>query len=242
MRISNKQDGGGFTIDDQEMLMALAPVASIAIQNALAYQQRLTAEVVLKESYERLRALAANLESVREEERTQISRELHDQLGQALTAMKFDLAMLTDRLGKKDTALAQKAKTITAQMDTMIKTVRRISTELRPGMLDDLGLAASIEWQARDFEKRTGIVCAVSVSTDDYPIPRPQSLALFRIFQESLTNVARHASAQYVEVKLTTTPQLLSLEVHDDGRGIKKMKLLVVTRWVYSECGNVQNA
>jgi PAS domain S-box-containing protein len=223
--ISNKQEGESFTISDQEMLMALAPVASIAIQNALAYQQRLAAELVLKESYERLRALAANLESVREEERTQISRELHDQLGQALTAMKFDLAMLTDRLGKKDADLAQKAKTITAQMDTMIKTVRRISTELRPGMLDDLGLAASIEWQARDFEKRTGIVCAVSVATDDQTIPRAQSLALFRIFQESLTNVARHASAQYIEVKFSTTPHLLSLEVHDDGRGIKAQEI-----------------
>ena len=223
--ISNKQEGEGFTIDDQEMLMALAPVASIAIQNALAYQQRLAAEVVLKKSYERLRALAANLESVREEERTQIARELHDQLGQALTAMKFDLAILTDRLGQKDATLAKKTKILTAQMDTMIKTVRRIATELRPGMLDDLGLAASIEWQARDFEKRTGIVCVVTVPTDDLALPRPQSLAIFRIFQESLTNIARHACAQYIEVKLTTTPQLLSLEVHDDGRGIKKNEI-----------------
>ena len=188
--IRNKQDGEGFTISDQEMLMALAPAASIAIQNALAYQQRLSAEAELQESYERLRALAANLELVREEERTQIARELHDQLGQALTAMKFDLAWLTDRLVSKDATLSQRAKAVTAQMDTMIKTVRRIATELRPGMLDDLGLAASIEWLARDFEKRTGIVCAVSVSAPDLPVARAPSLALFRIFQEALTNVA----------------------------------------------------
>ncbi len=162
--IRNKQDAEGFSINDQEMLMALAPAASIAIQNALAYEYRLSAEAELQESYEHLRALAANLELVREEERTQIARELHDQLGQALTAMKFDLAWLTDRLVEKDATLAQKAKAVTAQMDAMIKTVRRIATELRPGMLDDLGLAASIEWLARDFEKRTGIVCAVSVS------------------------------------------------------------------------------
>ena len=199
--IRNKKDGEGFTISDQEMLMALAPAASIAIQNALAYQQRLSAEAELQESYERLRALAANLELVREEERTQIARELHDQLGQALTAMKFDLAWLTDRLVEKDATLAQKAKAVTAQMDTMIKTVRRIATELRPGMLDDLGLAASIEWLARDFEKRTGIVCAVSVPSPDLPVPRAQSLALFRIFQEALTNVARHAGAQLIEVQ-----------------------------------------
>lgn len=219
--IRNKKDGEGFTISDQEMLMALAPAASIAIQNALAYQQRLSAEVELTESYERLRALAANLESVREEERTQIARELHDQLGQALTAMKFDLARLTDRLVGKDATLAQKAKAVTAQMDTMIKTVRRIATELRPGMLDDLGLAASIEWLARDFEKRTGIMCEVSVSSPDLPLPRAQSLALFRIFQEALTNVERHAGAQLIEVRLAATPEALTLQVHDDGRGIQ---------------------
>jgi signal transduction histidine kinase len=221
--IRNKQDGEGFTISDQEMLMALAPAASIAIQNALAYQQRWSAEVELTESYERLRALAANLESVREEERTQIARELHDQLGQALTAMKFDLAWLTARLVQKDATLARKAKAVTAQMDAMVKTVRRIATELRPGMLDDLGLAASIEWQARDFEKRTGIVCEVSVSSPDLPLTRAQSVALFRIFQEALTNVARHASAQHIEVTLrvAATPETLTLQVHDDGRGIQ---------------------
>ncbi len=223
--IRNKQDGKGFTIGDQDILMALAPVASIAIQNALAYQQRLSAETILSDLYEQLRALAANLEAVREEERTQIARELHDQLGQALTAMKFDLAWLTDRLVEKDAALAQKTRTITAQMDAMIKTVRRIATELRPGMLDDLGLAASIEWQARDFEKRTGIVCAVHITTDDLAMSRTQSVALFRIFQEALTNVARHAQAQLVEVNLSTTPSALTLQVHDDGRGIRTQEI-----------------
>ena len=178
-----------------------------------------------KESSRQLQALAANLELAREEERTQIARELHDQLGQALTAMKYDLAWLTDRLVQKDATLAQKAKTVTAQMDTMIKTVRRISTELRPGMLDDLGLAASIEWQARDFEKRTGIVCTVSVPAEDLPLERAQSIALFRIFQEALTNVARHANAQSIDVKLFAIPDALTLQVHDDGRGIQKQEI-----------------
>jgi PAS domain S-box-containing protein len=223
--IRNKHDAEGFTISDQDMLMALAPAASIAIQNALAYQQRLAAEADLQESYERLRALAANLELVREEERTQIARELHDQLGQALTAMKFDLAWLTDRLGKTDTTLAQKAKAVTTQMDTMIKTVRRIATELRPGMLDDLGLAASIEWQAHDFEKRTGIACEVSAPAELLPLTRAQSLALFRIFQEALTNVARHANAHQIEVQLAATLETATLQVHDDGRGIQAGKI-----------------
>jgi len=223
--IRNKLDGEGFTISDQEMLMALAPAASIAIQNALAYHERQVRVAELKESSMQLQALAANLELAREEERTQIARELHDQMGQALTAMKFDLAWLSERLGKKDTSMAQKAKTIKEQMDTMIKTVRRIATELRPGMLDDLGLAASIEWQARDFEKRTGIVCEVTFTGEDLPQARAQALALFRIFQEALTNVERHAKANHIEVKLAATPELLTLQIHDDGRGIQEQEI-----------------
>jgi signal transduction histidine kinase len=179
----------------------------------------------LDESSKQLQALAANLELAREEERTQIARELHDQLGQALTAMKFDLAWLSERLGKKDASLAQKVKTIKEQMDTMIKTVRRIATELRPGMLDDLGLAASIEWQARDFEKRTGIVCEVIVTGEDQPPARAQALALFRIFQEALTNVERHARANHIEVTMSATPDLLTLQIHDDGRGIQDQEI-----------------
>jgi PAS domain S-box-containing protein len=223
--IRNKQDGEGFSISDQDMLMALAPAASIAIQNALAYQQRLATVAELKESSMQLQALAASLELAREEERTQIARELHDQLGQALTAMKFDLAWLTERLIKKDADLAQKAKTITAQMDSMIKSVRRIATELRPGMLDDLGLGASIEWQARDFQKRTGIVCTVIMPAEELPPARTQSLALFRIFQEALTNIERHASAHHIDVKLSASPEMITLLVQDDGRGIQAQEI-----------------
>jgi PAS domain S-box-containing protein len=223
--IRNKQDGEGFTIRDQEMLMALAPAASIAIQNGLAYQQRLATVAELKESSRQLQALAANLELAREEERTRVARELHDQLGQALTAMKYDLAWLTDQLVDKDAKLARKAKSVTVQMDTMIKTVRRISTELRPGMLDDLGLAASIEWQARDFEKHSGIICTVSVPVEELYLERAQSLALFRILQESLTNVVRHANAQNIDVKLAATSKVVTLEIHDDGRGIKAQEI-----------------
>jgi len=219
--IRNKQNAEGFTIADQEMLMALAPAASIAIQNALAYQQRLGTVAELKESSSQLQALAANLELAREEERTRIALELHDQLGQALTAMKYDLAWLTERLVQKDATLGKKAKAVTLQMDTMIKTVRRISTELRPGMLDDLGLAATIEWQAGVFQKRTGVECIVSILTEDLPLARAQSVALFRIFQEALTNITRHANAKHVEVSLSSTLKGLTLQVHDDGRGIQ---------------------
>ncbi len=223
--IRNQKAAEGFTLADQDMLMALSPVASIAIQNALAYQQRLSAESELQQSYQQLRALADNLQTVREEERTRIARELHDQLGQALTALKLDLSMLIRRLVKKDAALGAEAKAFTTQIDTMIKIVRRIATELRPGMLDDLGLAASIEWQARDFQKRTGIQCAASVPEHDPPLSRAQSIALFRIFQETLTNITRHAEAQHVNVTLDAANDAAVLQVRDDGRGIQSDKI-----------------
>ena len=222
--IRDKRDGQGFTLIDQEMLMALSPAASIAIQNALAYEQRVQTETELSYSYERLRALAAKLEDVREEERTGIARELHDQLGQALTALKFDLARLTARLVEKDATLAQEAKAITTQMDTMVKMVRRIATDLRPGVLDNLGLAASIEWQAREFQKRMGIACTVDVTEQPLPLSN-ESTALFRIFQETLTNIVRHAEARHVEVSLTATNQDVILQVDDDGRGIERAEV-----------------
>ena len=220
--IRNKADGEGFTPSDQELLMALSPAASIAIQNALAYEQRLEVEAELKDSYEQVRALAAKLEAVREEERTGLARELHDQLGQALTALKLDLSRLTGRLVEKDVALARDATAITEQMDALVKTVRRIATELRPGVLDTLGLAASIEWQAHDFQKRTGIQCVVDLPEQDLAVAQTKSTALFRIFQETLTNVTRHAQAQRVDVKLEAARNWLILKVHDDGRGIQR--------------------
>jgi PAS domain S-box-containing protein len=223
--IRNKIDAEGFTIGDQEMLLTLAPVASIAIQNALAYQQRLATVAELKESSRQLEELAASLESAREEERLRIARELHDQLGQALTAMKFDLTSLTDQIGNIDIPLAHQAKDLLTQLNAMIKTVRRISTELRPGMLDDLGLVASIEWQSNDFEKRTGIECIVSLPEHEISLTHDQSLALFRILQESLTNVARYAGAKHIDITLTNLGEVLYFEIHDDGRGIREEEI-----------------
>ncbi len=219
--IRNKQGAEGFTINDQEMLLTLAPVASIAIQNALAYQQRMATVNELKESAAQLQELAASLESAREEERTQIARELHDELGQALTAVKFDLAWLGDELEKKDENLFQKIKDITARVNTLIQRVKRISTELRPGMLEDLGLVASIEWQAQDFEKHTGVRCKVNLPGEELVLTREQSLAIFRIFQEALTNVVRYAEAEQVDITLSKAGEVLVLEVKDNGKGIK---------------------
>jgi signal transduction histidine kinase len=223
--IRNKKGEEGFTINDQEMLLTMAPVASIAIQNALAYQQRLVTVNELRESSKQLQQLAVSLENAREEERLQVSRELHDELGQALTAVKFDLAWLSDQLEQKDETLAQKTKDIASQMNALIKSVRRIATELRPGMLDDLGLAASIEWQARDFEKRSGVTCALHLPDDELNLTQDQSLAIFRIFQEALTNINNYAGAEMVKVTLEKTGDRLTLEINDDGRGIKETEI-----------------
>jgi signal transduction histidine kinase len=219
--IRNKQGSDSFSINDQEMLLTLAPVASIAIQNALAYQQRLATVAELKESTKQYQELTASIESAREEERKIVARELHDQLGQALTAMKFDLVWLREQLENKDVALAQKTKDITAQLNTMIKNVRRIATELRPGMLEDLGLAASIEWQAHEFEKRSGIECKIRIPEEEISLTSDKSVTIFRIFQEALTNVVRYAEAKHVEVALNKLGELVTLEIYDDGRGIK---------------------
>ena len=223
--IRNKRDGPRLHLIDQEMLMALSPAASIAIQNALAYEQRVQTETELSYSYERLRALAAKLEEVREEERTGIARELHDQLGQALTALKFDLARLTDRLVEKDATLAQEAKAITTQMDTMVKTVRRIATDLRPGVLDNLGLAASIEWQAREFQKRMGIACTrrrnrTAIAAQQRPIHR--ALPHLPGDADQYRPPCRGAACG---CQLDGNERGLILQVDDDGRGIERAEV-----------------
>src|SRR5262249_55498677 len=154
-------------------------------------------------------ALTAYLESVREEERTRIARELHDELGQALTGLKMDLTWVRDRLGLNGptvpaAVLREKVTDMAQLADATIATGRRIATELRPGILDDLGLVAALEWLAQDFQRRTGIPCDFTADRDDLALGRKQTTALFRIAQESLTNVARHAQATAVQVRLRT--------------------------------------
>jgi signal transduction histidine kinase len=172
-----------------------------------------------------LRALSGHIESAREQERTGIAREIHDELGQALTALKMDLAWIGRRAGEpgelsRETLLA-KIAAMSAMTDDVIDQVRRISAELRPGVLDDLGLAAAIEWQAQEFERRTGATCVVHASLeDDVELDRSVSTALFRVFQEALTNVARHGEASSVEVHLDEADGVVRLEVGDDGKGI----------------------
>jgi signal transduction histidine kinase len=187
--------------------------------------ERRLAEEQLHESKENLRALAARLQSVVEEERTRIAREIHDELGQALTGLKMDLTWVTGRLPKDQKALAGKMKSIFQLIDSTIQSVRRIATGLRPEVLDEVGLAAAIGWQARDFQKRTGIRCKVALPADSLALDRERLTATFRIFQELLTNVARHANATKVDIALRLDKDALVLKVQDNGKGIAEREV-----------------
>src|SRR5712691_814931 len=181
--------------------------------------ERERAEEQFKASLDQLRALAARLQSVREEERTSIAREIHDELGQACTAIKMDLALIGRKTTKRQTHLRAKADSASRLIDDMIVTLRRIASELRPRTLDDLGLTAALESQAQEFEARTGIHCRVALPEEPLTLDDERSTAIFRIFQESLTNVARHAHATRVEARMEKEADQLIFQVHDNGKG-----------------------
>jgi PAS domain S-box-containing protein len=180
------------------------------------------AEEDLRESREGLRLLAGHLESIREDERSRISREIHDELGQVLTGLKFDLSRLVAKPPEDRAELIERVDTMLQLMDQTIRSVRRIATELRPGVLDDLGLEAAIEWQSREFQERTGIRCRFVSTLADAHLPDELATAVFRILQETLTNVARHSGASSVNVALKSIEGRLILTVRDDGKGISE--------------------
>ena len=173
-------------------------------------------------SHNQLRAFAAYLQKIREEERTAMAREIHDELGQRLTALKMDLAWLNKRTGGDDIeSVHEKIKTMSSQVDDTIQRVRKIATGLRPGILDDLGLIPSIEWQAKEFQERSGVRCTVTSDCETVDLDGESTTAVFRIFQEALTNVARHAQATAVAVHVRKDNSSLMLEVCDNGKGIE---------------------
>lgn len=181
--------------------------------------ERKRAEDDLRQSREQLRQLALELQSIREEERTRIAREVHDVLGQALTALRMDVAWIERHSKPPGAEIQSRYDTMKSTIDDTIHAVRRISSELRPGVLDDLGLAAAIEWQSGAFQRRTGIACNVSVDAFSHAANNDRATAIFRIFQEILTNVARHAEAETVNIELRSTDEQIELVVTDDGRG-----------------------
>jgi signal transduction histidine kinase len=192
------------------------------ICNAELAERSLT-EQRLRASEESLRALATHLQSVREEERIHIAREIHDELGQALTGLKFELnTFARDFESDGAAARGEKQQTLNVAIDRIINSVRRIASGLRPEVLDEIGLAAAFDWQAREFQRRTGIRCHVNIAAQFVDPDKDRSTALFRIFQELLTNVARHANATRVDVALSEGDTALALCVEDNGRGIKE--------------------
>lgn len=178
-------------------------------------------EQELQRSREKLRSLAAYQQSVREEERTAIAREIHDALGQELTALKIGLARLQSDAASRHGEIAL----LIDSVDKMLADVQRIATELRPALLDDLGLVAAIEWQTEQFSKRTGILCRLDLVQDDIVTNDEQNTALFRILQEALTNIARHAAASQVRISLRQHRDNLQLRVEDNGKGITEQQI-----------------
>ena len=198
--------------------------ANIQLESEIG--ERKKAEDELRQSRQQLRDLAAHLQSVREQERADIAREIHDELGQSLTALKLDTHWIGKTAGRQDAELAAKTRAMSSMIDATMQSVRRISAELRPKLLDDLGLSAAIEWQAREFEQHAGIACRIRSEPDDIVLDQARSTTLFRIFQETLTNVARHAHASRVEVVLSTNPAGgVEMVVSDNGKGITRSEL-----------------
>ncbi len=179
----------------------------------------------LKRSYEQFRNLSAHLQSVREEERINIAREIHDELGQALTALKIDTSMLGTKLYPDHKPLIEKTESMIKKIDETIQSVKRICTELRPAILDHFGLSAAIEWHTGEFEKLTGIKSDISFEPKEIIADQDISIAVFRILQEALTNVARHAEATAVKINLKLKDGNIILEVEDNGKGITEMQI-----------------
>jgi PAS domain S-box-containing protein len=198
-------------------------VGHFGVQRDVTARRR--AEEELRLSEEQLRELANRLQVVREEERRRIAIEIHDRLGQALTGIKLDLAWLERRLPTDDLAVRQRAQGTLGHIDAAIESVTRIGAELRPAVLDTLGLLAAIEWQADEFAARTGICCHLELPEKAPVVDDARSTALFRVVQEALTNVARHAEAHRVDIRLEHKDGELVMEIVDDEKGLGDRKV-----------------
>jgi PAS domain S-box-containing protein len=219
-----RKDGEYITVDDRVYFFPDSQGKDRMIGTVADITPHRRAQERLRESQGRLRNLATHIQDGQEKERERIAREIHDELGTALTALKFDLSDLTRRLPPGEEDLSEGTRAMARRIETIIERVREISTMLRPGVLDDLGLAAALEWGCQEFQKRTGIPCSLE-SPEELALDRERATALFRIFQETLTNVVRHACAGRVEVALKAPEGELVLEVADDGRGIPDEKV-----------------
>ena len=217
-------DGRPITIEGDYICLYDAEarfIGHFGIQRDITDRRQAENEVL--RSRQELRDLTARLQLVREEERTCLAREVHDELGQALTGLKIDLAWLKSRM--MDRTLGDRVQSIIVRIDGAMDTVRRIATDLRPSVLDDLGLVAAVEWQAQEFERSTGITTQLEVQATYPELDDVCATTAFRILQETLTNVARHAHATRVNIALRVSAEVLTLEVRDNGRGISEAEM-----------------
>jgi two-component system sensor histidine kinase UhpB len=201
--------------------LARLPAAIMqAIEKRRIKKEKLHAEEDLRRSNRELHELSLHLQNIREEERTQIARDIHDELGQFLTALKMDVQSLKKRIASNDEAIKHKFAEIQGLIEEAVQSVRRIAAHLRPGIIDDLGLVAALSWQGQEVEKRHGL--RINFVSDQAEIDAPAGTVtgLFRIYQEALTNVIRHAHANVVNTRLKTADGRVTLEIRDDGRGI----------------------
>ena len=207
-----------FSVQDHDVLERLAALFALAIQKWYA-------EYELKKSHEQLRDLAAHLQLVREDERSQIAREIHDELGQSLTALHLELLNLRKKLPQNQDSLVEKTNSMLNLIDITNQAVQRISTNLRPGLLDDLGLISAMEWQFEEFQKRTEIKCEIYLDPEITVLDENLSTTVFRIFQEVLTNITRHANASKVFVNFKQDSAILVLKIEDNGKGITESQI-----------------
>jgi signal transduction histidine kinase len=182
---------------------------------------KVKAEQELKQSHHQLRELSSYLENIREEERKHISREIHDELGQQLTLVKLDLLQMSKKLKPEEEEMIEKMKQVDQLLAETMRSVRKIATQLRPSILDNLGLVSALEWQSREFEKNFGIRCIFESLLNEPNFSTKQSNALFRIYQEALTNIARHAGATQVDAVLSQEDARFVLEIRDNGKGFR---------------------
>lgn len=173
----------------------------------------------LEQSRQRLAELSAHLTRIKEEERCRIAREIHDDLGGNLTAIKIGLASILKRIPSDQTVLIERARNLETIVDSTFEAAHRISGDLRPNILE-LGIVAALEWQTKEFEKQMGIVSHFSTNQPDESVTQDQAITLFRICQESMSNIAKHAHAENVEVRLLFKPDHIEMSIHDDGVGI----------------------
>lgn len=219
-----KQDGTPFPVEVSSSIFTNSAGIEKSITTFRDITEKQTAQKELRRSYDRLRMLAAHIQRVREEERTIIAREIHDELGQVLATVQMGVSLLVEEYSDHR-HLTEKISGFERMLEGAIKSVQRISSELRPMMLDTLGLGEAIEWQAKEFQKNTGIICNTSILLENDQFHRDVSTAMFRIFQETLTNVIRHSEADQVDVLLEERKDRLVLVVRDNGKGISRDQL-----------------